>query len=413
MFKNGWRKLLKEHKGFAIIVAIFIVVALSSFVLLTTSLLSSSTDLAVKKQDSLQAFFIADTGYQSYLQQLKADDDWSSPPTQLSGVFKNGTFSVTTSNETEDGIEINSTATLTKEGQTYTRQLTMTISREIWGFMDEYVLYWGGVDGSSGTTQIGNNTLIDGDILANNDVNLGSGVTVSGDAYSSGNITGDTSGITGDNESQADMPSDPPSLETTYYDAFLATAATYPSGNVSWNNETLSSVASPYYINGDLAIGNNGTINITDNVVVVVTGDVTINNNATIGNNLTLIVEGSVVIENNVNVGSSCIFFSYPGFTINNNIESGTFAAGSGTSFLTPGDFNVWNNAEIYGLIYAGGTFSAHNSMDFYGNIIANHVDQISNNSELHLSPGLVDLSLLEGLTGGTEFLIRSWQEIY
>jgi hypothetical protein len=129
-----------------------------------------------------------------------------------------------------------------------------------------------------------------------------------------------------------------------------------------------------------------------------------------------LISGGLITINNNVTIGKRCLLYSTTGFSINNNFTCGGAGTGEGTSLITPGAFSsFWNNATIYGFIYVGGTLNLNNGTNFWGNIIANQVSGVGNNSQLHLSSTTNTLGSITGLTGGgsVETSVTGWDEIY
>ncbi|MEA3492763.1 MAG: hypothetical protein U9R38_00035 [Candidatus Margulisiibacteriota bacterium] len=408
-----------KKRGFTLIATVFIVVAVTLFAVTITTLVSSGSHISVKNYESLNAFYIANAGFQYYLRQLKVDDDWSSPPAQATGQFSDGVFSIATTGESANFITVTVTAYYTVEGTTYQRMLQANIVKSGgWSFEDEYVMYWGGggIGGGGDATQIDNNVTITGDLFADNDIDVGSNVTINGDTQSTGDVSGDTGGVSGTIETHVPTPETAPFIDTTYYDDQLAIAATYPSGNQSWNgNRTLSGL---YYVNGDAAFGNNANISITGSATIVATGTFVVNNNVVIGDNFSVIADGLITIDNNVIIGKNNIWYSSTGFDVGNNAEAGDeISAGEGTSFITSGDIDIGNNIDFNGLLFCEGTLILGNNTDFDGNIIAGFVDSIGENSDINLSPELVDQTLIPGLESGSGTAeatdIETWDEIY
>jgi len=244
---------------------------------------------------------------------------------------------------------------------------------------------------------------------------LGMNSQISGDAYTDGDITGDTSGITGSWESDYEMPEDIPTLETTYFDNQIAIAQTYPSGNQNYAG--VQNLSGSYFINGDVTFRPNVIINITGTATIVATGKVRVRNGATMGDNLTVIADGLITIENNITIGKYNLWYSSVGFDVGNNTEVANVGIGEGTQFITPGDVDFGNNINFAGFIYAGGSLSLGNGTEFYGLIIADHIADIGENSSLSIAPFVMDWDSLQGITGGgagppkTE--ITNWDEAY
>lgn len=408
---------MKDRKGFTIIAAIFIVLVLTLLAITTSTFISSDAVIAAKNFHSQSAFYIAASGVEYYLRQLDVDDDWSAPPTTETKSFSGGYFSITTSDESKNRITFTVTGITTIGATTFRRGIRSTIRRTGGGLgsiAEDYVLYWGGNTAGTGEATIGNNVAITGDILANSDIYLGNNTTVSGDAYSSGDISGDTTGVNGDIEEDYEMPEEPPSLESTYYDDQIAIAATYPPGEKTYSgNKTISGVT---YVNGNVIFHLNSTINVTGVATIVATGTVLVRNNVTIGDNLHVIAGGLITFENNIQIGKYGIWYSSVGFDVANNAEVGDVGVGEGTAFITPGDIDFGNNITFDGFLYAGGTLTIGNNMDFSGLIVAAEVESIGENSTLDLNPDVIDWDSLmgfEGTEGSEETHLTDWDEVY
>lgn len=407
------KKQRNKSAGFTLIAVIFIIVIIMMIAITASSFISSQSNISVNNYNSQKAFYISEAGFQYYMGQIKDNLDWTTAPSISPASFSGGTFTVTTSNIQKNQITVNSAGSITLGGKTYTRSIRHLVTRTVWGFSNDYLLYWGagGGGGSGGTTVLGNNVSIIGDVFTNSNLSLSGGVTINGDAQSTGTISGDTSGITGSVESSASLPQNPPSLDTTYYDNQLAIAATYASANQTWTSRTLSGST---YINGNLTISNNANLAISGSAVVVVTGNITFSRGNTIGNNLTLISGGLLTINNNITFGSGCILYATQGFSIQNNFIFGVAGAGGGGAIITPGTFSSsWNNATIYGLIYTGGTLHLNNNTTFSGTIVAGFVDQVGNNSQLTISAASSNFEIISGLSGSFSNSVTGWGEIY
>lgn len=403
-----------KRKGFTLIATVFIVIAVTLFAVTITSLVSSGSHIAVKNYQSLNAFYIANAGFQYYLKQLSVDPDWSSPPTQETKAFSGGVFTTSTTGESANQVTITVTGFFTSEGTTYQRMLRSTITKAGgWSFEDDFVLYLAGT-GEGGVTNIGNNVIISGGIFSNSDIDIGSNATIDGDTQSTGDITGDTGGVSGTIETYVPTPETVPSIDTTYYDAEIAVAATYPA-LPPWSGSKI--LSGKYYIGGNGIFANDATISITGSATIVATGTFLANNNVIVGDNLTVIADGLITIGNNVTIGKNNIWYSSTGFDVGNNAESGDVNAGEGTSFITPGYIDMGNNITFSGLLFCEGTLILGNNTDFEGIIIAAFIDSIGENSEISLNSGLVDEGLIPGLESGSgtaEVMdIETWDEIY
>ena len=86
-------------QGYNLIATIFILLIMVALVFTIASLLSSDARLSVKNANSQRAFYIASSGLENYLFELRQSNDWASPPPLMSKNFAGGAFSVTTTNE--------------------------------------------------------------------------------------------------------------------------------------------------------------------------------------------------------------------------------------------------------------------------------------------------------------------------
>jgi predicted acyltransferase (DUF342 family) len=218
--------------------------------------------------------------------------------------------------------------------------------------------------------------------------------------------------ITGSQEENVPPPSNPPELDTTYYDQEIA----YASNNIAPASYAYSTktFTGNTYINGNLTFNNNCNISITGSAKIVVTGTVTINNNARIGNNLTVISQGQISFGNNdMAIGTDCLWYSSTGIDVDNNATIGSLSSGNGSSFISPGDISLGNNNTYNGLIFCSGTLNVGSNNSVQGNILAGFVENIGSNTRLTLNPSLVGGGTITGLTGGGESIVSNWHEIF
>lgn len=379
---------MRNHRGFALLASIFIVLVFAVLAVGFVSLFSSESRMVVAEYRYSKAFYIAEAGKNFALKHILGYSDWTeNMGFPMSKSFAGGYFTLSTTSETPSSLTLHSTGKITLEGVAYTRVVRAGIERG--GGLGSNILY------ASGSINIGENATIYGDISATGEVSIGSGSNISGEV-----------------EENAPPPEDPPSLDTTYYDAEILTAAGSVAGDVAYDNETLSGTD---YINGNLTFNNNANISVTGTATVVATGTVAVNNNVIIGDNLTVIAGGLVTIQNNVDIGSNGLWFSSVGFVVGNNAEVGYVTVGSGTVFLTPGDIVLSNNAVFSGLIFAEGNVSIGNGAEVTGSIIAGSID-IGNNAIITLNAELVDYDSIVGVSGTegpASVRVRDWSEVY
>jgi len=402
------------RKGFTLIAAVFVVLALAFLAITFSTYISSHSRLAVVNYICQDAFCIAESGLELYLKELGQDDDWSSPPPPLTREFSGGMFSVTTTNESRRRITVLSTGMITIEGKTYTR--TVRVAANAGGLQSlaqEYIAYYTGGGNSSWVTSLDNNVNMGGHVLVNSSLELNLNDTISGDAFAAGDITGPTSGITGTVEPFAQMPDEVPTLETSYFDSQLATAATYPPGDKIYSGT--QNLSGTTYINGNVEIANSANITITGVATLVATGKFVVNNLATVGDNLTVIIGGKIDVKNDLTVGTIGIWYSGENIEVGNNVIIGGTDDYEGSRFVTPGNITVRNNCLLDGLFYASGQVSIGNNLDYSGMILTGYLKNIGENAILNLAPDTLDWNAIGEIVYREEgeIVITRWDEVY
>ncbi|MFC1540484.1 hypothetical protein ACFL4J_00420 [Candidatus Margulisiibacteriota bacterium] len=408
---------MKSQPGFSLIATIFVVLTMTFLAITTSTLIPCDAIIAVNNSQSSDAFYIASSGVEYYLKQLDNDDDWSSPPAQETRPFSGGVFTIATTDETKNEIVFTVTGVLTVGASTYNRTIRQTMHRITGGLssiLSEYVLYWGG--GESGTSTLANNVTVIGDLYTNGTLEVGYGASIEGDVVSGGDVDlAEGGSVSGDVEEGAEPPYDTPSLETSYYDGQLAIAATYPSGNQSYNSRSFSGTT---YVNGNVTFNIDAIITLTGSATLVATGTVNLKNNVVIGDYFNVIAGGEIDMANNVLIGQNGLWYSSVGISVGNNAEVSDVDVGEGTVFITPGDIYFGNNIEYYGLIYCGGDFvQTGNNFYFEGNMIVGGDINVDENTTLVLNPDLVNEEDLVGIVGPEEATalleVADWDEVY
>ena len=403
-----------QPNGMALLTVIFIMVVLGVLATGAISLFFSGNRSSIDEYRYDKAFYIAEAGKNFGIKYLNSYADWSqSLGFPLARDFGGGTFLLTTVNATAEGVSLYSQGTITFEGKSYSRRVKVDLQLSQWGFIGDYVLYWGGAGGEISTT-IANGVTINGDVFIDGSVTMGNTAIVNGELQTTGTSTGGT--VNGTRQENVTPPSNPPSIDTTYYAGQIAIADGFASSSPSWGSRTISEES---YIHGDLNM--NGSFTVAGQARIVVTGGISLGNGANIsvpaGAVLEVISGNSVTFNNNVSVGTgssggNITFYSNNEFVSTNNVLIGN--ATKGAVFICPNNLaNFANNTTFYGLLYCGGVLTIANNANFYGNIIANDVSVISNNATLTIMPNLVDLNIIQGLQGGVETKIVSWREEY
>jgi len=190
-----------NRKGFALLTIIFIMLVLSVLVVGIVALFFSGANIFVKDYSSDKAFYIAEAGKAYAMKRLGSDTDWSSAEGfPLTNDFAGGQFSCSLEGATTHEAWLISVGTITREGTTYLRGIKGKIIRS-----------------SSGLGEFG--------MFAEGDITIGDNAEINGDLSATGTITiGDGGSVSGEVNENADPPTDPPTVDSTYYDMMIATA---------------------------------------------------------------------------------------------------------------------------------------------------------------------------------------------
>ena len=403
------------QKGFTLVAAILIAVAMVFLAITISTLVSSDSIIAARNYPSQKAFHIAESGVQYYMKQLQADDDWGDPPTAETKAFGGGIFILATTDEAENQIIFTSTGMITAGAHTFTRAIKSSVRRtgSLGTIAEDYVIYWSGGGDPANLTEIENNIVINGNALVNSRVEIGFNTVINGDAYAAGDIDllSPTSSITGTTEPNYDMPETTPTLETSYYDNELAIAAAQPAGDWTFKNITLSGM---YYINGDVTMQSAGSVEITGTATIVATGKVTAMNEVTIGEGLTVIAGSDVRLWNLMNIDRDGLWYSSTQIEVGNDLDGGDPGPDEGIHFLSPGDIKVGNNTRFDGLLCADGTMEIGNNLVHSGVILCGYLKGIGNDNQLDKNPEATDWDHVPGIVSpGDSLETVTWEEVY
>lgn len=223
---------MRNDKGFALIVAIIIMVLLAAMGIFAVSLLSTDIEMASDTLKSTQALFIADAGLQHVKYKLKNDETYrdSGYTTPETGTIGEGSFSVSVTEPTTDVYNMVSTGTVGNVTRQITEGIYITsgvLTRAI--HADGSTLDFGG---SSGT--------INGNVSCHVSVkNVGAGLTINGTLTES-------------------YPKVNPAITYSYYEDLARDAGQYSTSDLTFANGSYTGV---WYTTKKVTIGDNATVN--------------------------------------------------------------------------------------------------------------------------------------------------------
>ncbi|MCU0641131.1 MAG: hypothetical protein MUC35_03460 [Candidatus Margulisbacteria bacterium] len=384
-----------SRKGQVLVAAIFVLVIVSFLGLIVTQMLSNEGFSALKTLHGIQALNVAEGGVRyTVTAKLAPDTNWYDNNDFGPVSLGSGTFTVRYLAKQMYRCTLEVVGTVSGVNRTV-RASFKRVGGGLQSLAAQYTFYGGA--GGTGSSSFGLNTVINGDIMVNNDIDL-NGAVVNGTVEATGTIT-DTGGVTGTTISNIPPPESRPSLETTYFDNYIATANTTPTYT---GNRTFSGNLAPgtYYIKGNVTL-DTLTLSLTEETVIVATGTVSIGNNKVIGDNLTVICAGELSFGNNNSIGNDGLWYSGTSITIGNAAEV-SISIGAGTAFITPGDFTVLNSPagdsnDLSGFIYAGGTATLGNNSNMDGLISAGNL-VTGNGLNLTTNPEAIDFNSIPGI---------------
>lgn len=291
-----------NKRGQGIVAAVLIILIASVIGLVVASLLGTETGSTVNYMNSVQAYFIAESGLQYYMQYLKGQaGSWAALPAPPANVvFGRGTFTITVANAAADQIDVTSTAVIAgPDGVNTVRVVTERATR-----------------GSSAPLCFA--YLNYSDLQVNFTGSTGS---VTGDLRSGGNVTGiPAAGLT---YSGTKTPNSSITIPTAAYASYQAIAAAQ--GQSVVGNKTFlanTTYTGTWYVTGNVTFQNNaklyGTIaNPTSNKSISMasrTGvviDPTQDPNNPSGNYPAIVAAGSVTGNSSTNLTIKGLVYSY------------------------------------------------------------------------------------------------------
>lgn len=297
-----------NRHGQVAVVAVFVLVIFAVIGLVAVSLLSNESFSVVKNFRGMQAVNVAEGGLRfTVATSLAADSDWSNNADFGPVSLGPGTFSVhyVAKSTTSATLEVTGTV------QGVSRKIAAAVSlgsgtpdSGLQAIADTYVMYWGGTSG--GSSSLGNNTNIYGDVLVNANLILGNNIDVNGTIEATNNVTtGANFSTDGSVETHVTTPEGQPTLETSYYDGQIAIANA--SGVPGPRTYSGSLAPGAYYVKGNVTLN---SLTLTGVTTIVATGTISVSVNTNIGDQLTVIAGGAVTFDNNINIGNDNLWYS-------------------------------------------------------------------------------------------------------
>ena len=327
---------------------------------LGTALMDTSTweGITVAKDvHALRAFNVAEAGAEWGIWKLSTDVDWSGGTmafdSESCGV-------IVTELEEDDWYRV--TATAVVNGQQRSVSIDVRVVEPAFGWpgaLTDYAIYWGGGYNGGGDFTLKNLVLVNGPMFVNGDLEVERWAAVyNGTIETTGTVYG--GGYYSATEAPEDAPQ-PIDLDTTSFDADIATANAESSGNWTRSgSSTYNLDGDTLYVKGNVEIKNNAIVRGPGRIVA--TGNITIKNNAKVLGSVDLISGGNITIQNDTIVeGEGNTIYGANSISVKNlaaiNPYSPVELDSRGSSLvITPPnkEIEVKNLASVRGIVWGG-----------------------------------------------------------
>jgi len=322
---------LKARRGFVLIVSVIMLLSLTVITTAFVTMLTARIRSASSDFESEKALWLAEAGIQQVVHKVLTDEAYRNTPVDITGSLGGGTYTVSVVKQTETVYNLTSSGVAGGVSRDITQTATFVLS----GWPRQFADYgaFTGVDGVLLNTR----ATINGDVYT-----LGSVTTVGKNSSVTGTVYADTGS---GNYKRLPLPDpllDEPKLDTTYYDALIDKASTYPGGNKTYTTLDLS--GGTVYVNGRVTAAN-----IIGPGTVVSTGNFTVGS-GTVGENVTIVSNASLSVLKNSNVKTGAVLYASSSVTIpNNNVVI------DNASLITPGTVTFSSKVTYNGIIFCGG----------------------------------------------------------
>lgn len=409
-------------KGFALIVAIFVVVLFAVLGVVAVSLLSGESIMAMRDLHGIQALELAEAGLKHALAyQLSGDADWS----DNTGYSKNlspGSFTIAYSYNAKNRVILQVTGVVFGVSRT----IQSTVKRGGIPAAFGYGIYSANQGGED--LEIENSATIFGDFYYDGDVIMkNSSRLLNGTMYSD-SLTLLNSATCASWEPLPQPPVPLPTLDTSYYDTLLAETTRSASSALNMSSGTLALAGTTKYYT---SITLSGSAKVTGpGTLVATTGNFTIQNSAQLGDNITVIAKQRGRFYNSAKVGSDFELVVNDDITMSNGsnfpaeallftYEDVKFSNTSyyyGSIIAPSGKLTSSNATKFRGLMYVG-ELDLLNSTSLIGAmVVIEEISHIRNSVTITYDPSYLPTTWPPGLEGGTsasEEGTSDWQEVY
>ena len=248
---------------------------------------------------------------------------------------------------------------------------------------------------SSGNFSMTASGSITGSVFANGNVTKSGSGSISGTVYL-------TAGHTYSSGTPTIIAQPPiPTVDPTYYNNLLATAASHAAGNVILNS------SSDYNLNGgDLFVNGNFSNTMSGKIKgggrIIVTGTFSNNASGSIDQNTQMISSGAMTIGGSGAIGSGAVIYSPSNITIS---RSGDLTG----SIISQAAVNSTGSGRIVGLVYSASGISGSGAI--LGAVVIKNAGTYSGSGSISYSASNIPSSI-PGISSGLSLLKGTWKEL-
>lgn len=398
--------------------------------LIGTGLLSSAGNSrvdAVRRQQSLQCFWGAESALALARTRLYTDESYRNSPTTIA--VTNGLMIARATVVPSGGNTYTVTAIGTNTYSRLDRRLAQEFTLQSYGYWDDFALFAG-----SGGVDMAQSVSIYGDVYCEGDVRMAQSAAIFESLYCMGDLNMSQSAVIYDEafiggtislkQSSTiyggsypfSSPANPyyivkptvPTLDTSYYAAMLAIAAVSNSGLSFSSNINLSGQTK--FVKGGASLSSLKTLTSSPGGgVLVVRDSFSINQSCQIGPNVTIICGQNFEMGQSTRVGTNALI--YAGSRINMK-QSGIVS--SKASLITPGMIDMKQAAQASGFVYAGGILDLSQSIAIQGLCYAGSLANLSQSVMLTYSKTVLPWTFPPGIStnGAVQMVPQKWREL-
>ncbi len=414
----------RSGAGLPLVMGMVVVIAIFGAGLLGSAG-ASRTD-AVRRQQSLQCFWGAESVLALARQRLFTDPSYRVSPTDIA--LTNGLMRA----EAKVGL-VGNLYTVNARGSNTANRLDRRIQQEFqlqqYGYWDDFALFAGanGADLAQsvaiygdvyceGDLRLAQSAAIFESLYCQGDLTMSQSSVIYDEAYIGGTITmGQSSTIYGGSYPFS-SPANPyyivqptvPALDTSFYDELLATAAVSNSGLSFGSSINLSGTVK--YVTGSASLQSARTITSTPGGgVLVIRDNFSMQQSCQIGPNVTVVCGQIFEMGQSTRVGTNALI--YAGTRINMK-QTGIVA--NRASLVTPGIVDMKQAAQASGFVYAGQMLDLSQSVAIQGLTFAGDVANLSQSVMISYNRSVLPFNLAPGIqtNDAVSMTPQRWREL-